>query len=170
MVLKMTGLSSRFQHKNRFWKVCTGSWDIKQNVPKIGSPNQTCKFWDVLANISGPGGYFSKQIFAFEPWAQAGRFEYHQSYNWNNLFLRYKGSCRFWKSRTPRLKSPKIENDFDFPKTYMIYQNNYYQPIWKRDFFNFQPTLIIILNTPVHPLFNQMSPFDTLLNKSPISV
>ena len=35
MVLKSTGLSSRFQRKNRFRKICTGSRDIMQNVPKI---------------------------------------------------------------------------------------------------------------------------------------
>ena len=32
MVLKMTGLSSRFQRNNRFWKICNGSRDISQNV------------------------------------------------------------------------------------------------------------------------------------------
>ena len=36
----------------------------------------------------------------------------------------------------------KIEKDIDFLKTYMIYQNNYYQLIWKCDFLNFPPTLI----------------------------
>ena len=83
MVLKTTGLSSRFQRKNRFWKICTGSRDIDQNVPKLRSPNQTCIFWDVLANISGPFAYFSKPIFALKPWAQAGRFEYHEPHKRN---------------------------------------------------------------------------------------
>ena len=67
MVLKTTALSSRFQRKNRFWKMCTGSRDINQNVPKFRSPNQTCIFWEVLANISGLGAYFSKPIFALKP-------------------------------------------------------------------------------------------------------
>ena len=60
--------------------------DIKQNVPKIRSPNQTCIILDVLANISGPGAYFSKPIFALKPWVQAGRFEYHEPYNQKNFF------------------------------------------------------------------------------------
>ena len=95
MVLKMTGLSSRFQRKNRFLKICTGSQDIKQNVPKIRSPNQTCIILDVLANISGPGAYFSKPIFALKPWVQAGRFEYHKTHNWKNFFRTYIGVPEF---------------------------------------------------------------------------
>ena len=142
MVLKMTGLSSRFQRKNRFWKIWTRSGDINQNVPKSRSPNQTCIFWDVFANISVPGAYFSKPIFVLKSWAQAGRFEYHEPYKRNNFFLSYKGGCRFLKSRTPQLKPLKIENHINFPKTYIIYPNNYYQPNWKCDFFNFQPTLM----------------------------
>ena len=78
MVLKTTGLSSRLQQKNRFWKIRTGSRDIKLNVPKSGLPNQTCIFLDVLANISGPVAYFSTPIFALKPWAQAGHFEYYK--------------------------------------------------------------------------------------------
>ena len=58
--------------------------------------------------------------------------------------MSYKGGCRFLKLRTPQLKPLKIENDIIFSKTYMIYHNNYYQPIWKCDFFNFQPTLMHI--------------------------
>ena len=86
MQLKTTGLSSRFQRKNRFWKICTGSWDINQNVPKSGSPNQTCIFWDILANISGLSTYFTKPIFALKPWAQASHFEYHEAYKQNKNF------------------------------------------------------------------------------------
>ena len=142
MVLKSTGLSSRFQRKNRFWKICTGSWDIKQNVPKIRSPKQTCIILDVLANISGPGAYFSKPIFVLKPCAQAGRFEYHKPQKQNNFFLSYKRGCRFLKLRTPQLKPLKIKNDIRFPKTYMIYHDNYYHPLWKYDFFNFLPTLL----------------------------
>ena len=141
MLLKTTVLSSRFQCKNLFWKICIGSQDIKQNVPKFGSPNQTCKFSDVLVNISGPSAYFSIPIFALKPWPQAGCLEYHKPYKRNKFFLSYKGGCRFLKSRTPQLKPFWIKYDFDFPKPYMIYHNNYNQPIWKRDFFNFQPTL-----------------------------
>ena len=62
--------------------------------------------------------------------------------NGTNFFLSYKGGCRFLKSRTPQLKPLKIENFNDFPKTYIIYPNNYYQPNWKCDFLNFQPTLL----------------------------
>ena len=62
--------------------------------------------------------------------------------NGTKFFLSYKGGCRFLKSRTPQLKPLKIENFNDFPKTYITYPNNYYQPNWKCDFFNFQPNLI----------------------------
>ena len=51
---------------NGFWKIFTGSRDIYQNVPKSLSPNQTCIFWDILANISGLVAYFSKPIFAMK--------------------------------------------------------------------------------------------------------
>ena len=152
MVLKMTGLSSRFQRKNRFWKICNGSWDIVQNVSKYTGLVWRPYFWHILLNISGPGAYFSKPIFALKPWAQAGHFEYHEAYKQNKILLSYKGSCRFLKSLTPQLKPLQIKNFNDFPKTYMIYPNNYYQPNCKCDFFNVQPTLLIM-----HPVrnFNQ---------------
>ena len=86
MVLKTTGLSSRFQHKNQFWKICTEARDIKQNVQKIRLPNQTCIFLDVLANILGPGEYFSKPIFALKLQAQASQFEYHEPYKQTKNF------------------------------------------------------------------------------------
>ena len=76
-------------------KICTGSWDIGHNVPKSRLPNQTCIFWDVLANISGPIAYFSKPILGFKPWAQAGRFEYHKPYKRNNFFFSYKGGWQY---------------------------------------------------------------------------
>ena len=63
------------------------SSDINQNVPKFRLPNQTCIFLDVSANISRPLAYFSKQIFALKPWAQAGRFEYHEPYKRNKIFF-----------------------------------------------------------------------------------
>ena len=76
MVFKSTGLDSRFQRKNRFWKICTESQDIIKKVSKIGLPNQTSKIWHILADISRLGAYFSKPIFALKLWVQAGRFEY----------------------------------------------------------------------------------------------
>ena len=91
MVFKTTGLDSRFQRKNRFWKMCTESRDIGQNVSKICLPNQTSKIWHILADISGLSAYFSKPIFALKPWVRAGHFEYHEPYNLNNFFFTYKG-------------------------------------------------------------------------------
>ena len=140
MVLKSTGLSSRFQHKNRFWKICTGSWDIKQNVPKIRSPNQTCIILDVLANILGPSEYFSKPILHWNRELKPVDLSTMNPINKMKFFFSYKGVCRFLKSQTTHLKPLQIENDF--PNTNMIYHNDYYQPIWKCDFFNFQPTLV----------------------------
>ena len=66
------------------------------------------------------------------------------------FFKSYKGGCRFLKLRTPQLKPLKMENDIRFPKTYMIYHNNHYQPIWKWDFFNFQPTLLGMSHGHLH--------------------
>ena len=87
MVFKSSGSDSRFQRKNRFWKICTESQDITKKVSKIGLPNQTSKIWHILADISGLGAYFSKPIFALEPWVQAARFEYHEPHNPNNFFF-----------------------------------------------------------------------------------
>ena len=70
--------------------------------------------------------------------------------NKTNLFLSFKGGCRFLKFRTPQQKPLKIKNDILFLKTYMIYHNNYYQPLWKCDFFNFQPTLVDSLQSKTY--------------------
>ena len=40
----------------------------------------------IIAQISGLGEYFSKQIFALKHWVQAGHFEYHEPYNRNNHY------------------------------------------------------------------------------------
>ena len=87
MVLKTTGLSSRFQCKNRFWKIRTESRDIGQNVSKYEGLVWRPEFGHILVNISGPYAYFSKPIFALKPWAQAGRFEYHEAYKRNKKFF-----------------------------------------------------------------------------------
>ena len=144
MVLKTTGLSSRCQRKNQYRNICIESWDIGQKVSKYAGLVWRPGFWHILISISGPGAYFSKPIFALTPWAQAGRFEYLNPKN-KTMFCSCKGGCRFLKLRTPQLKPLKIENDIDFPKTYIIYHHNYYQPIWKCDFLNFQPTLFSIV-------------------------
>ena len=87
MVLKTTGLSPRFQCKNRFWKICIGSRDIGKKVANFRRFAWTAKFGYFFANISGLGAYFSKPIFALKRWAPAGRFEYHEAYNRKNLFF-----------------------------------------------------------------------------------
>ena len=110
-------------------------------MPKIGSPNQTCKFWDILANISGPGAYFSNRFLRWNRELKPVVLSTMNPINGTNFFLSYKGGGSFLKSRTPQLKPLKIENFNDFPKTYIIYPNNYYQPNCKCDFFNFQPAL-----------------------------
>ena len=91
MVFKSTGSISRFQRKNRFWKIRTESQVITKKLSKIGIPNQTIKIWHIFADISGLGAYFSKPIFALKPWDWAGRFEYHEPYNRNDFFFTYKG-------------------------------------------------------------------------------
>ena len=66
MVLKTTGLSLRFQRKNRFCKLCNGSRDITQNVSKYTGLVWRTRFWHILFNILGPGANFSKPIFALK--------------------------------------------------------------------------------------------------------
>ena len=58
----------------------TESRDISWNVSKFWWPNQICKILVIFADMSGIGAYFSKAIFALKPWAEAGRFEYHEPY------------------------------------------------------------------------------------------
>ena len=50
-----------------------------------------------FANISGSDAYFFKLIFALKPCVQAGRFEYHEPYDWKIFFLTYKGVLKFKK-------------------------------------------------------------------------
>ena len=110
MVFKSTGSDSRFQRKNRFWKICTESQDITKKVSKIGLPNQTTKIWHILADISGLGAYFSKPIFALRPWVRAGRFEYHEPYNRNDFFFTTEGKYSF--SGFPGFHGPESREYF----------------------------------------------------------
>ena len=87
MVLKTTGLSSQFEGKTQFWKICTECWDIGQNVRIYGGLVWRPEFWHNFANITGTAANFSKPIFALKPWAQAGHFEYHKPYNQNEIFF-----------------------------------------------------------------------------------
>ena len=48
-----TILKPGFQHKNRFWKICTESWDIGKNVFKFNFPSKMLKISYLFANISG---------------------------------------------------------------------------------------------------------------------
>ena len=96
MVLKTTGLSSRFQHKNWFWKIYIGSRDIRQNMSKFEGLVWFVKFWHIYVNIFWSNAYFSKPIFALKPWAQAGRFEYNEPYNRKTFFFTLiRGSWNF---------------------------------------------------------------------------
>ena len=92
MVFKSTGLDSRFQRKNRFWKICTGSRDIGQNMSNFAGLVWKADFLNFFGNILGLGAYFSKPIFVLKPWAWAGRFEYHKPFNPNDFFSLIKGS------------------------------------------------------------------------------
>jgi len=92
MVFKSTGLDSRFQRKNRFWKLCIESRDIGQNVSNFAGLVWKADFVHFFGNILGLGAYFLKPIFALRPWVRAGQFEYHEPYNPNNFFSLIKGS------------------------------------------------------------------------------
>ena len=125
MVFKTTGSDSRFQRKNRFWKICTESRDIGKNVSENCLPNQTSKIWHVLADISRLGAYFSKPIFALKPWVRASHFEYHEPYNPNNFFFTYyKGVRHFFEVVSPQAKSPQKWGETIFPILYIDRNGN----------------------------------------------
>ena len=64
MVFKSTGLDSRFQRKNRFWKICTGSRDIGQNMSTFAGLVWKSDFGHFFGNILGLRTYFSKHLEA----------------------------------------------------------------------------------------------------------
>ena len=107
MVFKTIGSDWRFQRKNRFWKICTESRDIGQNMWNFAGLIWKADFGNVLADISVLGAYFSKPIFAFKPWFKAGRFEYHEPYNQKKNFFTYKGVRDFIEIASPQAKSPQ---------------------------------------------------------------
>ena len=84
MVLKTTSLILRFQHKNRFWKICTESWDIYKNESKFSSSNKTSNYNLEIIYLSNP-------MVAF---VNSNCFEYHDPYNWK-IFFTYKGPWFF---------------------------------------------------------------------------
>ena len=92
MGFKSTGLDSRFQCKNRFWKLCSESRDISQNVSNFAGLVWKADFVHLFGNILGLCAYSLKPIFAIKPRVQAGRLEYHEPYNPNDFFLCQKKS------------------------------------------------------------------------------
>ena len=60
---KSTGFYSRFQRKNQFWKRCTESRDIGQNVSNFAVLVWKANFEHFFGNILGLSAYFSKPIF-----------------------------------------------------------------------------------------------------------
>ena len=141
MVFKTTGLSSLSQRKNRFWKIYTGSRDIDQNIPKYEGLVWLPEFRHKLFNISGPGAYFSKPIFALKPWAQAGRFEYHKPYKWNKIEIWIIRGLQIFKGIWGWSKSTLIFLKIQVNVLYIF--NNDIQPCkkWNCDFFGFWSTL-----------------------------
>ena len=112
MVFKSTGLDSRFQRKNRFWKICTGSRDIGQNMSNFAGLVWKADFGHFFGNILGLRTYFSKPIFALKPWVRAGWFEYHEPHNRNNFFFTYKGVCAIFRAISDTVPSLGFEFRF----------------------------------------------------------
>ena len=108
MVLKTTGLSSRFQRSNPFWKIFNQSWDTSKNMSKLRTPNQTSIFWDNFAHISGLDEYFPKPIAALKPWAQARRFEYHEPYKPDEFFFWVIKGLQIFKLKKRASKKQKF--------------------------------------------------------------
>ena len=120
IIFKSTGSISRFQRKNRFWKIRTESQGTTKKLSKIDIPNQTSKIWHIFSDISELGAYFSKPIFALTPWDWAGRFEYHEPYNPNDFFSTYKGVIEILRQSPPKLKNLKIQKVAFFLFLYTI--------------------------------------------------
>ena len=102
MVFKSTSSDSRFQHKNRFWKICTESWDITQNVSIFAGLVCKADFWHFFGNTLGLSAYFSKPLFTLKSWVRAGRFEYHEPYNSNIFLFTFKGARTILKGASGR--------------------------------------------------------------------
>ena len=98
LVLKTTDLNPRFQRKNRFWKIYTGSQNIGQNVPNFAGLVWKADFGHFFGNILALHAYFLKPIFALKPWVWAGWIEYHEPHNQNNFFFTYKGVCTIFRA------------------------------------------------------------------------
>ena len=137
MVFKSTGSISPFQRKNRFWKICTESWDITKKVSEIGLPNQTSKIWRILADISGLDAYFWKPIFVLKPWVRAGRFEYHQPYNPNNFFFTYKGVRSQFKLKRGQGRWHPILKNFIFLKSTVKMHPGFTRDKIRKEIFDF---------------------------------
>ena len=115
MVFKSTGLDSRFQRKKRFWKICTESRDIDQNVS-----NFAWLVWKAdFGNILGLSAYFSKPIFALKPWVQAGWFEYHETLNMNKFFFAFKGGGT--KLKNHKIARHSAGNALKFPIFFLLH-------------------------------------------------
>ena len=159
MVFKSTGSISRFQRKNRFWKIRTESQVITKKLSKIGIPNQTIKIWHIFADISGLGAYFSKPIFALKPWDWAGRFEYHEPYNrddfFSSLFSLSKGSekscfCKLAKGKRSNLKDYFLKSPYFCVLHPLLGIRNI-----NFSFFDFQLTLLCIYTYMIY--YNEMT-------------
>ena len=106
MVVKMTVLISRFQHKNRFYKRTNLAQDIFKNVLRLGEPNQTAALKQFLINISSNIGSFYKPIFALKPSSQDGRFDYHESHK--QIFKNLQNLAVYLKNG---LKKPNLQEN-----------------------------------------------------------
>ena len=83
------------------WKICTEARENGQNVSNFAGLVWKANFWHFFGVILGLGAYFLKLIFALKPWVWAGRFEYNEPYNLNNIFSLIKGSDISWKLQVP---------------------------------------------------------------------
>ena len=84
------------------------SQDIGQNVSNFAGLVWKADFLHLMSNISGLEAYFSKPIFALEPWVQANWFEYHEPYNPIDIFFTYKGIREILRVPPPELENLKI--------------------------------------------------------------
>ena len=95
MVFKSTVSNSRIQCKNRFWKMCTDSYDITKKFPKSAFQTKPAKF-DTLWPTSRHSVHIWKPIFELKQGVRVGRFEYHGPYSPNDFFSVMEGSEPFW--------------------------------------------------------------------------
>ena len=103
-VLKTTGLSSRFQRKNQFWKICIGSWDIDQMCPNSGRQTKSIKFWVFWLISQDSMHVFQNRFLCWNRKLKPVVLSTMNPIKGTTFFLSYKRALRILKRKSTHLK------------------------------------------------------------------